>query len=57
MTRTALYRHYDADGVLLYVGASANPSPQRPVRRHSPAALRTCARGLRLSRALSGVGE
>jgi len=24
MTKTALYRHYDADGALLYVGASGN---------------------------------
>ena len=25
MTRTALYRHFDADGALLYVGISNNP--------------------------------
>lgn len=26
MTRTALYRHYDADGGLLYVGVSSSPA-------------------------------
>lgn len=25
MTRTALYRHFDADGTLIYVGVTANP--------------------------------
>jgi len=26
MTRTAVYRHYDAQGLLLYVGMSSNPT-------------------------------
>ena len=36
MTRCALYRHYDAGGVLLYVGISANPL-QRSARHAASA--------------------
>lgn len=37
MTRTAVYKHYDAAGLLLYVGVAADPySRDRQHRRDSP---------------------